>query len=141
MDSTAGDLNHATKELDSNVEKFYSNDSPEEELSDNQIPDTKRGSYPHSIGSSSTELKTLDKLDSHIIKIDGIKDTSDAYAHLPSSERDIIKRQLETPKVKISFKSLFRYATGIDIIIIVISCICAIAGGAVLPLMTVSTVS
>ena len=138
MDSTAGDLNHATKELDLNAEKFYNHDSTEGEQSNNRIPDTKGYSYPRSSGSSSTELKSLDKLDSHVIKIDGIKDTNDAYAHLPATERDIIKRQLETPKVKISFKSLFRYATGIDITIIVISCICAIAGGAVLPLMTVS---
>ena len=61
----------------------------------------------------------------------------DQYAHLPDYERRIIKRQLETPDVRVTYFTLYRFATRNDLIIISISIICAIAGGAAMPLMTV----
>ncbi|EKG16166.1 Putative ABC transporter protein [Macrophomina phaseolina MS6] len=70
----------------------------------------------------------------------GLKDgeeETDPFAHLPENEREILKRQLDTPPVSISYFALYRYATKLEWIIIVVSSICAIAAGAVLPLMTV----
>ncbi|KAL4734901.1 P-loop containing nucleoside triphosphate hydrolase protein [Aspergillus similis] len=58
-------------------------------------------------------------------------------AHLPEDERQILKMQLEEVKVNISFVGLWRYATKIDILIMIISAICAIAAGAALPLFTI----
>jgi ATP-binding cassette, subfamily B (MDR/TAP), member 1 len=63
---------------------------------------------------------------------------TDPMAHLSDREREIIKRQIDTPDVKVTIRMLYRYATWNDILIIIISAICAIAGGAALPLMTVS---
>ncbi|KAL5043996.1 hypothetical protein BDW71DRAFT_187008 [Aspergillus fruticulosus] len=58
-------------------------------------------------------------------------------AHLPEDERQVLKTQLEEIKANISFFGLWRYATKIDILIIIISAICAIAAGAALPLFTI----
>ncbi|KAL4770774.1 P-loop containing nucleoside triphosphate hydrolase protein [Aspergillus nidulans var. acristatus] len=58
-------------------------------------------------------------------------------AHLPEDERQVLKMQLEEIKVNISFFGLWRYATKIDILIMIISAICAIAAGAALPLFTI----
>jgi hypothetical protein len=62
---------------------------------------------------------------------------STALEHLSSHERDILESQLSIPAVEISYTMLYRCATKIDIFILVISAICAIAGGAIMPLMTV----
>lgn len=56
---------------------------------------------------------------------------------LPEDERRIIQAQLHSPTVQVNFFSLFRYATAHDFMIIAVSIICAIAGGAALPLFTV----
>ncbi len=138
MDSTGGDLNRAAKELDSNIERKISHRSSEAALSKKNIVDEKHEQDMSSSGSSSIDLKPVEKLDSHIIKINNAKEGDEAYAHLPPHEREIVKRQLDIPNVKVTYATLFRYATRNDIIIIVISCICAIVGGAVMPLMTVS---
>ncbi|KAL4980249.1 P-loop containing nucleoside triphosphate hydrolase protein [Aspergillus desertorum] len=58
-------------------------------------------------------------------------------AHLPEDERRVLKAQLEEIKVNISYFGLWRYATKIDILIIIVSAICAIAAGAALPLFTI----
>lgn len=137
MDSTAGDLAHAAKEFESNVEKQMSHSSSDEALSKNVEVEGKQEQDPHSSGSSSEDLKPVEQLDSHIVKIKDVKDGEDAYAHLPSHEKEIVKRQLDIPEVKVTFRTLYRYATRNDLIIIIVSCICAIAGGAVMPLMTV----
>ncbi|EED18280.1 ABC multidrug transporter Mdr1 [Talaromyces stipitatus ATCC 10500] len=55
---------------------------------------------------------------------------------LPEDERRIIQEQLDSPTVQVNFFSLYRYATTWDLVIIAISVICAIAGGAALPLFT-----
>lgn len=65
------------------------------------------------------------------------EEEEDVFAHLPEHEAAILKRQLEIPPVKVTYKDLFRYSTRMDVFIIVVSIICAIAGGAALPLMTI----
>jgi len=51
---------------------------------------------------------------------------NDPFSHLPEHESAILRRQLETPTVKVTFKTLFRYATRNDLLIIVLSGISAI---------------
>jgi ATP-binding cassette subfamily B (MDR/TAP) protein 1 len=65
------------------------------------------------------------------------QDGQDAFSHLPEHEATILRRQLETPPVKVTYFRLYRYATTNDKIIIFVSSIAAIVAGAVLPLMTV----
>jgi hypothetical protein len=60
------------------------------------------------------------------------------FAHLPQHEKDILKKQLDAPVAKISFFGLYRYASRMDILILLVSAVCAIAAGAALPLFTVS---
>lgn len=57
--------------------------------------------------------------------------------HLMEDERNVLKRQLEAEETEVSYLLLYRYATRMDILIIVVSSICAIAAGVALPLMTV----
>ena len=140
MDSTGGGLNHAVKETEAEIERKQSHDG----LSDAVFPrdpvmGEKQEQDLHSSGSSFEDIPKLEKLDSHIIKIPEVKKEDEAYQHLPPHEREIIKRQLDIPTVSVTFKTLYRYATKVDLIIIAVSSVCAIAGGAVMPLMTVST--
>ena len=74
------------------------------------------------------------KLDSQLVKKE---DEDYDLSRLPEHEQAIIKRQLEVTPVKVTFITLYRYATRNDLSVIIISAICAIAGGAPLPLMTV----
>jgi len=64
------------------------------------------------------------------------KDT-DPFRHLPENEASVLRRQLEIPDVAISYFTLYRYATRMDLVVIAISSICSIAAGAALPLMTI----
>ena len=143
MDSTAGDLDHAVKEVDAATDEKLireSSASSEEVQSEQTVVQDKKEQEGarHSSGSSSDDEARLDKLDSHIIKILDAKEGEEAYAHLPDHEKEIVKRQLDIPVVKVGYTTLFRYATKNDLIIIGVSFICAIAGGAVMPLLTVS---
>ena len=139
MDSTAGDLTHAVKEIDENIEEQSHHSSTDVASSGNDAVGEKQEFDPISLGSSSEEeLEKLDKLDSHIVNVTEVKEGEEGYAHLPPKEKEIVKRQLDIPAVKVTFATLYRYATRNDLIIILISCICAIAGGAVMPLMTAS---
>lgn len=61
----------------------------------------------------------------------------DPLGHLPEHERAVLKRQLDTPDVKVGFFTLFRFATRNDLLIIALSAVCGIAAGAVMPLMTI----
>ncbi|WPH00716.1 Hypothetical protein R9X50_00354600 [Acrodontium crateriforme] len=80
----------------------------------------------------------LKRLDSVVPKKEKDDDKGDhSLDHLPEHEAAIIRRQLDIPSVKLGYFDLYRYATRNDIIILVVSGICAIAGGAALPLMTV----
>ncbi|KAH0538752.1 GTPase-activating protein [Glutinoglossum americanum] len=78
---------------------------------------------------------SIEKLDSQIINIKGEDD--DPLRFLSPQEKEIIKRQLDIPTVNVTFRSLFRYATKNDLLIIMLSALCAIAAGAMMPLMTV----
>lgn len=141
MDSTAGDLNNAAREIGASIEKQLSRDSRDDSSSGRDLVGEKHEHGPHSSGSSSEGIPQLKEVDSHIIKVSEVKGGEEAYAHLPPHEKEIVKRQLNIPEVKVTFKTLYRYATNNDLIIIAISCICAITGGAIMPLMTVSTLS
>lgn len=135
MDSTGGDLAHAAKEIEEKVEE-RSLHSLEHEKSSRNVVGEKHEEEINSSGSSSRDSLAVEKLDS-VIKVRDVKDGDAAYAHLPEHEREIVKRQLEIPPIKVSFLTLYRYATRNDILIIAISALCSIIGGAVMPLMTV----
>ncbi|KAJ5373656.1 ABC transporter integral membrane type 1 [Penicillium concentricum] len=91
----------------------------------NEKPSDKRDS-----DSASTSTK-------HETKTPVAEDDDALYAHLPEHEKDILKRQLDAPLVNISYFGLFRYASHTDILILVVSALCAIAAGAALPLFTI----
>lgn len=57
---------------------------------------------------------------------------------LPSQEREVLERQLYVPEASVNYLSLYRYASRKDLAIIIFGCICAIIGGALLPMFTVS---
>ena len=57
--------------------------------------------------------------------------------HLPDNERLILEREMSLPSVKVSYSMLFRYATKVDMLILIIGLICAAASGTVQPLMMV----
>ena len=143
MDSTAGDLNSTARDIGANIEKQLSQDLLDEKMSGRDTVGEKHEheQEPPSSGSSSDGNEHLKEIDSHIIKVQEVKDGDEAYAHLPPHEKEIVKRQLHMPEITVTFKTLYRYATRMDLIIIAISSICAITGGAVMPLMTVSTLS
>lgn len=61
----------------------------------------------------------------------------DPFAHLPADEAAVLKRQVDIPPVKVTYWMLYRYATRNDFSVIIVSAICAIAAGAVMPLMTI----
>lgn len=83
---------------------------------------------------ASEKADHLAKLDSSV-KV-AVKD-EDIYSHLPPAEAAILKRQVETPESPSGWKTLYRYSTTNDILIMIASAICSIAAGAALPLMTV----
>jgi hypothetical protein len=58
---------------------------------------------------------------------------------LSQAEQDNLARQLSLPPVKASYLMLYRYATRMDLLIILVSSFCAIAAGAIFPIMTVNT--
>lgn len=91
---------------------------------------------PHDTYASGDKVLEIDKLDSKVLKADDDKE-DDPFGHLPDHEKEIVRRQLEIPEIAVSFKTLLRYATVNDILLMVLSAFCAIAGGAIMPLMTV----
>ncbi|KAJ5704564.1 hypothetical protein N7536_000253 [Penicillium majusculum] len=95
----------------------------------NEKPINKRHS-----DSASTSTSTAKE---HETKTPVATDDDALYAHLPEHEKDILKRQLDAPLVSISYFGLYRYASRMDILIIVVSALCAIAAGAALPLFTI----
>jgi ATP-binding cassette, subfamily B (MDR/TAP), member 1 len=76
------------------------------------------------------------KMDSKLVKVEPAPD-DDPYKHLPPAEAEILRRQVYVADVPVGVKTLYRYATQYDLIIVVISGFSAIIGGAALPLMTV----
>lgn len=140
MDNTGGDLAHAAGQVDEKIEKrSIHNFSPTDTSTDTNLAEDKdiRPSHSHSSQTSSEDFVAVEKLDSKIVKVHDSPDADEAFAHLPEHERAIVKRQLDIPPVKVTFVTLFRYATKNDLLILAISVLCAIIGGAVMPLMTV----
>ncbi|KAI4154308.1 MAG: hypothetical protein L6R39_001412 [Caloplaca ligustica] len=137
MDSTAGDLDHAAKDLREKVEEKSSDAALGGGRRDGEILQKAEYDLQSSSSSSSQDVTALEKLDSKVVKIREVKEGEEAYAHLPPHEKEIVKRQLEIPSVTVNYKTLYRYATRNDLIIVFISAIAAIGGGAVMPLMTV----
>ncbi|UKZ76888.1 hypothetical protein TrVFT333_004603 [Trichoderma virens FT-333] len=60
-----------------------------------------------------------------------------AFAGLKIDEKQIIKAQLDSPSVSVNYFTLYRYADVWDCLIITISALCAIAAGAILPLLSI----
>ncbi|KAH9900398.1 multidrug resistance protein [Xylariomycetidae sp. FL2044] len=78
----------------------------------------------------------LEKPDSKVLQ--AVKETNnDPFRHLPDHEAEILRNQVITPEVKAGIATVYRYSSRNDLIIMFVSAICAIAGGAALPLMTV----
>lgn len=83
-----------------------------------------------------TSAEELRQLDSKVVKVGDVQE-QDPYRHLPEHEAAILRRQVDIPEVKVGFFTLYRYASRNDWIIWGISCVCTIAAGAAMPLMTV----
>jgi ATP-binding cassette subfamily B (MDR/TAP) protein 1 len=95
--------------------------------------------FPNAVGEQPAPLVRLDSKPPKTAqqKEKELEEENDAFSHLPEHEAAILRRQLETPPVKVTYFRLYRYATTNDKIIIFISGLSAIIAGAVLPLMTV----
>ena len=124
-------------------EKQLSESSSNDDSSRNEIDladqeKAQLGQTPFPVQLPVEPVVPLRRLDSQLPKSEKDKsEQEDPLAHLPEHERNVIKRQLEIPPVKLSYKDLYRYATRNDLLIMLVSSICAIAGGAVMPLMTI----
>ncbi|KAG8158078.1 hypothetical protein KVR01_011839 [Diaporthe batatas] len=62
--------------------------------------------------------------------------TSDEFGHLPDQEADILRQQVSSIGQRVGVTTLFRYASSFDIVLLSLSAISSILGGAALPLMT-----
>lgn len=96
----------------------------------------------HSTSSSSASIppeKKQRRNSSPSNNVSPVNELDALIAHLPEEEQQVLKQQLEELKVNITFFGLWRYATKIDVLILLVSAICAIAAGAALPLFTVSS--
>lgn len=62
---------------------------------------------------------------------------TDPYQGLTPDEVAVLKRQTDTPDVKAGFATLYRYATPVDKLIMVVGIVCGVAAGVIMPLMTV----
>lgn len=82
-------------------------------------------------------LGRLDSARPKSVKEQEEEEQQDPFAHLPEHEAAVLKRQVDIPPVKVTYWMLYRYATKNDYWIILVSAICAIAAGAVMPLMTI----
>lgn len=80
--------------------------------------------------SNKLPLETLDSMPTNA-------EIDDSFQHLPEHEKDILKRQLDLPAIKVSYLTLYRHATANEKVILVIASLAAIISGALLPLMTV----
>lgn len=58
-----------------------------------------------------------------------VEEEQDPFAHLPDHEKEILRRQLSVPEVAVSYKTLFRYATKYDVLIMLVGAIGSIVGG------------
>jgi hypothetical protein len=92
-------------------------------------------------GAAEAEL-ALKKLDSQIVsKEKDAGDAQDPFQHLPEHEAAILRAQVDTPDIKVSYFTLFKYANSFDWLVFTISTLCAVGSGAAMPLMTVSALA
>ena len=87
--------------------------------------------------SSGSSTEDFRKIDSKIVQVREAPKEDEIFAHLPKHEQDVLKRQIDIPVVPVKYSTLYRYATTWDKVFLVIAAICAVGGGAALPLMTV----
>lgn len=57
---------------------------------------------------------------------------------LTDSEREILDKQISAPSVNVSYSTLYRYASPLDIAGLVLGTLFAAAAGAIMPFLTVS---
>lgn len=79
----------------------------------------------------------LQKVDSKLPKSTPGDGDADPFAALAPDEAAVLRRQVQTPDVKVGFATLYRYSTRVDLILLFVGSVCSIASGAILPLMTV----
>jgi len=135
--TSANEESHGSSRTPEDPEKRYSSNAesvtvetvtkPEKTLLDQEALPIKQTDAPD-------EAASLKKLDSKVIDVEN----DDPFRHLPEHERAILKRQTDVPEVKVGYFTLYRYATKMDILILIVSATSAIAAGAAMPLMTVS---
>lgn len=89
------------------------------------------------VDDSSDEKVDLQKLDSKVQTSSNQEKKGDLYVNMAPEEAAILKRQVETPDVKVGIKTLYRYATNVDLMLLFVAAFCAIASGVILPLMTI----
>ncbi|OJD24290.1 hypothetical protein ACJ73_04352 [Blastomyces percursus] len=111
--------------------------TPGEKPQDANNEISRSGSGSGSTVSNNEDHTNFKKLDSKVVAPPQEGDINAALAHLPENERAILKEQLDIPDVKVNYLTLFRYATKMDIIVLLIASFGATAGGAVLPLFTI----
>ena len=141
MDSQAGgDLAAGARAIEEHIvekEQFEVDRKHQDEVEKEEA--AKEQDNRRSDGSSSESgSDDLKKYDSKIVNVREASDDEDVFAHLPEHEKAILKKQLDMQIVSVSFTKLYRYATKWDLVIVAVSSFCAIGGGAVMPLMTVS---
>lgn len=84
----------------------------------------------YGIVGSNRRVRALPKSNgkSSVVNIgDEEKQSASNFGHLPEHERTILQRQLDVPTSKVSMRTLFRYATKIDVVLMLVAGICAIA--------------
>lgn len=86
---------------------------------------------------SSDSQLDLARMDSKAPKSIHEKENHDPYQHLSPEEAAILKRQVETPDVKVGLSALYRYATRVDLALLAVGAVFSITAGAIMPLMTV----
>ncbi|KAJ5584031.1 ABC multidrug transporter mdr1 [Penicillium hispanicum] len=97
------------------------------------LPDVLSEKREHNYDSGSTLSNTKNENETQIPA-----DEDDVlFGHLTPHEKDILKRQLDAQDVKISFFGLYRYASRMDLLILLVSFVCAVVAGAALPLFTI----
>ncbi|KAK3717240.1 hypothetical protein LTR37_005949 [Vermiconidia calcicola] len=123
-----------------NVSESSSNDGASIRSRDPTVEDQEKtmlGQAPFPTQLPEVPVPQLRRVDSQVPKSEKDLESDDPFAHLPEHEAAILKRQVDIPPVKVTYLMLYRYATRNDLIIMVVSAICSIIGGAVMPLMTI----
>jgi len=134
MSSSSGekpDLPHADSNQDTSSLEDIEKDREQAQLGSAPLPVNNAAVQPRDA------VLALKKLDSNVKKKE---DQEDPFAHLPDHEREILKKQLDVPDLKVGYLTLYRYATRNDIIFLSVSALMGIAAGAAMPLMTVGHV-